>query len=149
MTDQSDTTVAAIIEDLRTRMPTLEQMLAIADNGTLGPDVQLPAVWMHILLSHIELLGKSVRRHELLAVGALPRHDPPLPEDRSDYAAALAKHASYACGGDGGQAASVLIQGALAILTTTLPPEAVIEVVENLVDIFDLRSKLGLEATRQ
>jgi len=145
----TDATIEAIITEVRTRMPTLEQMSALPDDGTMGPDVTIPAVWMHLLLQHIRHLAAQRRTLELESAGALLRRDSPMTDDETgDYAGALADHAIHACAGPM-EGASVLIQGAVAILVASLPPAGVIDALSNIVDIFDLRATLGMEATIQ
>ena len=141
----SEAAIDAIVEEVGSRIPTLEQFAAIADPRDMGPDVTIPAIWMSLLLSRIRGLKATLRLRDLEPAGSLPRWSEPVTtDDMGDYAGALADHAVRTFGGDQTDAAAVLFQGGVSILMTTLPSEAVIDVMNNLVDFFGLHETLGI-----
>lgn len=144
-----DLAIGAIAAEMRSRIPTLEQLAAISEPEAMGPDVTMPAVWLSMLLIHIDYLDNRVRLRDLEAIGSLPRRDAPAtPDAIAEYAGALAEHAAATCG-DRIEGASALFQGAIASLMTILPPEGVLAAVEHLPEMFSLRSKLGIGVVRQ
>lgn len=150
MRHDTDAAIRAIVDEVRTRIPTLKDFAAMSDPGDMGPDVTIPAIWMSLILTHIDGLAGTAKLRELEAVGSLPRRDAPATaDDMGDYAGALGSHAVATMDGDRIDAAAVLFQGGVAILMTTLPKEAVLAAMENSVDFFGLRAVLGVGEVRQ
>jgi hypothetical protein len=47
---------AQIIAKIHSEIPSLEEISNILDDGSMGPSVEVPAVWLHIVFQHVELL---------------------------------------------------------------------------------------------
>lgn len=138
-----------IAEEVRKRLPSIEELVAIPDPADMGPDITIPAVWMSLLLVHMLGLKTLVEIREE-AVGALLRCPLPTTADQmGNYAGALAEHAAETFGGDRVEGSSVLFQGGIASLMSVLPPKEVMKAVQNLAELFDLREKLGIAEVRQ
>lgn len=148
-TQSLDVAIGAIAAEMRSRIPTPERLAAISEPEGMGPDVTMPAIWLSMLLTHIDVLGNRVRLRDLEAIGSLPRRDlPTTPDAIAEYAGALAQHAASTFG-DRIEGASALFQGAIASLMTVLPPEGVLATVKDLPEIFHLHRNLGIGEVRQ
>ena len=67
---QIDASIDAIADEVRSRIPTLEQFAAIGDPGDMGPDVTIPAIWMSLLLIKMGGLRADI---ELARLRAAPK----------------------------------------------------------------------------
>ena len=148
MSGYTDPVIDAIVVEVRQQLPPLDQVADIPDDGTMGPSVTIPAVWMQLLLLRMQVLDTQISKLELDQDGALRRRNQPLAQSELDiYAGELSSHAVSACG-DPLRAASVMIQGAVTLMTATLPEAVVVDALNNIVDAFDLRAILGIEGTK-
>lgn len=71
--DTNQTSVQAIIAELRRRLPSVEALTQVdpADVTDIGPDITIPAIWLSIVLAS----------HDFLRVSALPQPIDTAPKD--------------------------------------------------------------------
>jgi len=117
---------AAIIADVRTRIPSLTE-IATADDGNtdpldMGPSVTLPAIHMHLVFQHAEALRLELARKamdlvfaERTSIGAAPAD---VGDARAIYAARIARVVVASLQGGHEEAVSSLLQAAASILAS-------------------------------
>ena len=143
MSGYTDPVIDAIVVEVRKQLPPLDRVADIPDDGSMGPSVTIPAVWMQLLLLRMQVLDTQILELESEQGAPLQRPSPLLAAEQLNiYGSELSSHAVSACG-DPLRAASVMIQSAVTLMIATLPEAIVVDALNNIVDAFDLRAILG------